>query len=65
MPGQSQGARLVATAPIYKEVVEAFVEKVRALEQGAAKDNYFCGPVINEKQPALPTADDRKKELGF
>ena len=44
----SAGSRLVATAPIYKEVVEAFVEKVRALEQGAAKDNYFCGPVINE-----------------
>src|SRR3989454_10164159 len=44
----SAGSRLVATAPIYKEVVEAFVEKVRALEQGAAKDNYFSGPVINE-----------------
>src|SRR5437667_133203 len=44
----SAGSRLVATAPIYKEVVEAFGEKVRALEQGAAKDNYFCGPVINE-----------------
>jgi len=45
----SAGSRLVATAPIYKEVVEAFVEKVRALEQGPAKDNYFCGPVINER----------------
>src|SRR3989454_8511830 len=44
----SAGSRLVATAPVYKEVVEAFVERVRALEQGAAKDNYFCGPVINE-----------------
>ncbi|MGH2436626.1 MAG: aldehyde dehydrogenase family protein, partial [bacterium] len=45
----SAGSRLVATAPIYKEVVEAFVEKVRALEQGPAKDNYFSGPVINDR----------------
>jgi len=44
----SAGSRLVATAPIYKEVVEAFVEKVRALEQGPAKDNSVSGPVINE-----------------
>ena len=44
----SAGSRLVATAAVYKDVVEAFVEKVRALEQGPAKDNYFAGPVINE-----------------
>src|SRR2546426_274957 len=44
----SAGSRLVATAPVYKEVVEAFVDRVRALEQGAAKDNYSCGAVINE-----------------
>src|SRR2546422_2408883 len=44
----SAGSRLVATAPVYKEVVEAFVDRVRALEQGAAKDNSFCGAVINE-----------------
>lgn len=43
----SAGSRLVATASIYRDVVEAFVEKVRALEQGPAKDNYFSGPVIN------------------
>lgn len=45
----SAGSRLVATASIYKDVVEAFVEKVRALEQGPAKDNYSSGPVINER----------------
>jgi len=45
----SAGSRLVATAPVYKDVVEAFVEKVRALEQGPAKDNYASGPVINER----------------
>src|SRR2546428_2544945 len=44
----SAGSRLVATAPVYKEVIQAFVERVRALQQGAAKDNYFCGPVIHE-----------------
>ncbi len=43
----SAGSRLVATASIYRDVVEAFVEKVRALEQGPAKDNYPSGPVIN------------------
>lgn len=53
----SAGSRLVATAPIYKEVVEAFTEKVRALEQGPAKDNYFCGPVINDNA--------KKKILGY
>lgn len=45
----SAGSRLVATAPVYRQVVEAFVEQVRALEQGPAKDNYFSGPVINER----------------
>ncbi|MDQ7844409.1 MAG: L-glutamate gamma-semialdehyde dehydrogenase [Armatimonadota bacterium] len=45
----SAGSRLVATAGVYKDVVEAFVEKVRALEQGPAKENYPSGPVINER----------------
>ncbi|MDR7437188.1 MAG: L-glutamate gamma-semialdehyde dehydrogenase [Armatimonadota bacterium] len=44
----SAGSRLVVTAPVYADVLEAFVEKVRSLEQGPAKDNYFSGPVINE-----------------
>jgi len=44
----SAGSRLVATAGVYRDVVERFVEKVRALEQGPAKDNYPSGPVINE-----------------
>jgi len=39
----------VATAGVYRDVVEAFVERVRALEQGPAKDNYPAGPVINER----------------
>jgi len=45
----SAGSRLVATSGVYKDVVEAFVEKVRALEQGPAKENYPSGPVINER----------------
>ena len=45
----SAGSRLVATAGVYQVVVEAFVERVRALEQGPAKDDYFSGPVINER----------------
>lgn len=45
----SAGSRLVATAPVYKQVVEAFVERVRKLEQGPAKDDYPSGPVINER----------------
>ncbi len=45
----SAGSRLVATAPIYQDVVDAFVARVRALEQGPAKDNYFAGPVINAR----------------
>ncbi len=44
----SAGSRLIATAPVYRRVVEAFVEKVRALELGPAKDNHAAGPVINE-----------------
>lgn len=45
----SAGSRLVVTAPAYKTVVDSFVERVRALKQGPAKDNYFTGPVINER----------------
>ncbi len=45
----SAGSRLVATSPVYRQVVEAFVERVRRLEQGPAKDNYPSGPVINER----------------
>jgi len=45
----SAGSRLVATAGVYQDVVEAFVERVRALEQGPAVDNYPAGPVINER----------------
>ncbi|HXF83245.1 MAG TPA: L-glutamate gamma-semialdehyde dehydrogenase [bacterium] len=45
----SAGSRLVATAGVYNDVVEAFVEKVRALEVGPARDNYPVGPVINAR----------------
>lgn len=60
----SAGSRLVATAPVYKEVVEAFVERVRTLEQGPAKDNYPSGPVINEgaKQKILEYIQIGKSE---
>jgi 1-pyrroline-5-carboxylate dehydrogenase len=45
----SAGSRLVVTQPVYDQVLEAFVERVRALEVGPAKDNYPVGPVINER----------------
>jgi len=45
----SAGSRLVATSGVYRDAVEAFVEKVRALEQGPARDNYPSGPVINQR----------------
>jgi 1-pyrroline-5-carboxylate dehydrogenase len=45
----SAGSRLVATAGVYQDVVAAFVERVRGLEQGPARDNYPAGPVINER----------------
>ncbi len=44
----SAGSRLVATVGVYQDVVESFITRVRTLEQGPAKDNYFAGPVINE-----------------
>ncbi len=60
----SAGSRLVATARVYPTVVEAFVARVRALEQGPAKENYFAGPVINEraKQKILEYIQIGKKE---
>jgi len=45
----SAGSRLVATPGVYQAVVEEFVSRVRALEQGPAKENYPAGPVINER----------------
>ncbi len=45
----SAGSRLVVTEPVYDRVLEAFTERVRALEVGPAKDNFPAGPVINER----------------
>jgi 1-pyrroline-5-carboxylate dehydrogenase len=45
----SAGSRLVVTEPVYGRVLEAFVERVRSLPVGPAKDNYPVGPVINER----------------
>ncbi|MCS7173919.1 MAG: aldehyde dehydrogenase family protein, partial [Armatimonadetes bacterium] len=45
----SAGSRLVVTEPVYQQVLEAFVEQVRSLQVGPAKDNYPVGPVINER----------------
>lgn len=45
----SAGSRLVVADPVYSRVLDAFVERVRALEVGPAKDNYPAGPVINER----------------
>jgi len=45
----SAGSRLVVTAPVYRHVLDAFVEKVRALEVGPAPENFPAGPVINDR----------------
>jgi len=45
----SAGSRLVVAAPVYRTVLNAFVEKVRALQIGPARDDYPVGPVINER----------------
>jgi 1-pyrroline-5-carboxylate dehydrogenase len=45
----SAGSRLVVTAPVYRNVLDAFVDKVRALDVGPAADNYPAGPVINDR----------------
>ncbi len=60
----SAGSRLVATSRVYSAVVEEFVARVRALEQGPAKDNYPAGPVINEraKQTILEYIQIGKRE---
>jgi len=45
----SAGSRLVVAAPVYRSVLDAFVEKVHALAVGPAPDNFPVGPVINER----------------
>jgi 1-pyrroline-5-carboxylate dehydrogenase len=45
----SAGSRLVVTAPVYRNVLDAFVEQVRALVVGPSTENYPAGPVINER----------------
>ncbi len=45
----SAGSRLVVTAPVYRHVLDAFVEKVRALAVGPAADDFPVGPVINDR----------------
>ncbi len=45
----SAGSRLVVTSPVYRHVLDAFVEKVRALAVGPAPDNFPVGPVINDR----------------
>jgi len=45
----SAGSRLVIHERIYRQTVEAFVERVRALRVGPAMDNFPVGPVINAR----------------
>lgn len=45
----SAGSRLVVHERRYREVLDAFVAKVRALTVGPAKDNFPVGPVINAR----------------
>lgn len=48
----SAGSRLVVHRSIYRDVLEAFVEKVRALAVGPARDDFPVGPVINARARA-------------
>ncbi len=43
----SAGSRLVVHDRRYRDVLDAFVTKVRDLKVGPAKDNFPAGPVIN------------------
>ena len=43
----SAGSRLVVHERRYRDAVDAFAEKVRALKVGPAKDDFPVGPVIN------------------
>jgi 1-pyrroline-5-carboxylate dehydrogenase len=43
----SAGSRLVVHERRYRDAVDAFAEKVRALKVGPARDNFEAGPVIN------------------
>ena len=45
----SAGSRLVVHERRYRDVLDAFVTKVRDLKVGPAKDNFPVGPVINER----------------
>ncbi|MGH2404298.1 MAG: L-glutamate gamma-semialdehyde dehydrogenase [bacterium] len=45
----SAGSRLVVHERRYRDVLDAFVTKVRDLRMGPAKDNFSIGPVINER----------------
>ncbi|MDR7544231.1 MAG: L-glutamate gamma-semialdehyde dehydrogenase [Armatimonadota bacterium] len=45
----SAGSRLVVHDRLYRQVVEAFVDRVRALRVGPAEDNFDVGPVINAR----------------
>jgi len=60
----SAGSRLVVTAPVYRDVLNAFVEKVRTLQVGPGKDNFPVGAVINEraKQSILKYIDIGRRE---
>ncbi|MBI3997684.1 MAG: L-glutamate gamma-semialdehyde dehydrogenase [Armatimonadetes bacterium] len=48
----SAGSRLVVHERRYRDVLDAFVTKVRALQVGPAKDNHPVGPVINGRAMA-------------
>ncbi|MGQ0550827.1 MAG: L-glutamate gamma-semialdehyde dehydrogenase [Armatimonadota bacterium] len=48
----SAGSRLVVHERRYRDVLDAFVTKVRDLRVGPAKDNFPAGPVINERAKA-------------
>ncbi len=45
----SAGSRLVVHERRYRDVLDAFVTKVRDLKIGPAKDNFPAGPVINAR----------------
>ena len=45
----SAGSRLVVHERCYREVLDAFVTKVRELRVGPARDNFPAGPVVSQR----------------
>lgn len=45
----SAASRAILHKDVYDEVVAKIIEKTAALKQGAPAENFYCGPVIDQK----------------